>query len=69
MQEASPHLSPYTRGAIFRPFPMHQDYPYFLHARHTMMPAVFHFDGTPEEKRCLRVVPGSHRLGPLKHDP
>lgn len=50
------------------PFPMHQDYPYFPHAKHSMTAAVFHFDDAPVEKGCLRVVPGSHLVGPLPHD-
>lgn len=59
-------IKPPERGA---PFPMHQDQPYFPHERHTMTAAVFHFDDAPEEKGCLRVVPSSHLLGPLPHDP
>jgi len=47
------------------PFPMHQDYHYFPHAGHSMTAAIMHFDDAPLEKGCLRVVPGSHRLGPL----
>lgn len=47
------------------PFPMHQDYHYFPHARDSMIAAIFHFDDAPIERGCLRVVPGSHRLGPL----
>jgi ectoine hydroxylase-related dioxygenase (phytanoyl-CoA dioxygenase family) len=58
-------IKPPERGA---PFPMHQDVPYFPHDRHTMIAAVFHFDDAPEEKGCIRVVPGSHKLGPLEHN-
>lgn len=47
------------------PFPMHQDFPYFPHRDHSMIAAILHFDDAPEEKGCLRVYPGSHRLGPL----
>jgi len=57
-------IKPPERGS---PFPMHQDYPYFPHARHTMIAAVFHFDDAPLEKGCIRVIPGSHKLGPLEH--
>jgi ectoine hydroxylase-related dioxygenase (phytanoyl-CoA dioxygenase family) len=32
-----------------------------------MMAAILHFDDAPEEKGCVRVVPGSHKLGPLEH--
>ncbi len=59
-------IKPPERGS---PFPMHEDYPYFPHERHTMMAAVLHFDDAPIEKGCLRVVPGSQLLGPLVHDP
>jgi ectoine hydroxylase-related dioxygenase (phytanoyl-CoA dioxygenase family) len=59
-------IKPPEKGS---PFPMHQDYPYFPHERHTMMAAIFFFDDAPEEKGCVRVYPGSHRLGPLEHSP
>ena len=48
------------------PFPMHQDYYYFPHAGTSMTAAIMHFDDAPIEKGCLRVVPGSHKLGPLE---
>lgn len=59
-------IKPPEKGS---PFPMHQDHPFFPHARHSMIAAVFHFDDAPLEKGCIRVVPGSHKLGPLEHDP
>ena len=49
------------------PFPMHQDAPFFPHARHSMIAAIIHFDDAPIEKGCLRVVPGSYKLGMLPH--
>ncbi len=58
-------IKPPEKGS---PFPMHQDYPYFPHERHTMIAAILHFDDAPIEKGCVRVVPGSHKLGPLEHD-
>jgi ectoine hydroxylase-related dioxygenase (phytanoyl-CoA dioxygenase family) len=57
-------IKPPERGA---PFPMHQDYPYFRHEKDTMMAAIIHFDDAPLEKGCVRVVPGSHKMGPLEH--
>ncbi|MBA3528317.1 MAG: phytanoyl-CoA dioxygenase family protein [Propionibacteriaceae bacterium] len=51
------------------PFPLHQDYPFFPHTRHRVGAAIFHFDDAPEEKGCIRVVPGSHLQGPREHDP
>ncbi len=56
-------VKPPEQGA---PFPMHQDYPYFPHERHTMLAASIHLDDTDLENGCLRVVPGSHRQGPLE---
>jgi phytanoyl-CoA hydroxylase len=58
-------IKPPEKGS---PFPMHQDYPYFPHERHSMIAAVVHFDDAPLEKGCLRVVPGSHKLGPIEHE-
>lgn len=49
------------------PFPMHQDYPYFPHTTHSVGAVILHFDDAPEEKGCVRVVPGSHKNGPLEH--
>ena len=47
---------------------MHQDFPYFPHERHTMLAAIIHFDHAPLEKGCVRVVPGSHKRGPIEHN-
>ncbi len=49
------------------PFPLHQDYPFFPHRQNSVAAAIFHFDDAPIEKGCVRVVPGSHRWGPLAH--
>jgi len=57
-------IKPPEKGS---PFPMHQDHPFFPHERHTMIAAILHFDDAPVEKGCVRVVPGTHRLGPLPH--
>ncbi|MBE1593627.1 phytanoyl-CoA dioxygenase family protein [Nonomuraea angiospora] len=57
-------VKPAEKGS---PFPMHQDAAHFPHTRHTVGAAIFHFDAAPEEKGCVRVVPGSHRNGPLPH--
>ena len=58
-------IKPPEKGS---PFPMHQDVMYFEHERHTMIAAIVHFDDAPVAKGCLRVVPGSHKLGVLKSD-
>lgn len=56
-------IKPPEKGS---PFPMHQDYYYFPHRHDSMIAAIVHFDTSTEEKGCVRVVPGSHKLGPLK---
>ena len=57
-------IKPPEKGS---PFPMHQDCPYFPHENHSMIAAIIHFDDAPVEKGCVRVVPGSHKLGLLPH--
>jgi phytanoyl-CoA hydroxylase len=57
-------IKPPETGA---PFPMHQDVHYFPHERDTMMAAIIHFDDAPLERGCVRVIPGSHKRGRLKH--
>lgn len=57
-------IKPPEKGA---PFPMHQDVPYFPFEKHSMIAAILHFDAAPIEKGCVRVVPGSHKRGPLPH--
>jgi phytanoyl-CoA hydroxylase len=57
-------IKPPEKGS---PFPMHQDQPFFPHEKHTLTAAIIHFDDAPLEKGCVRVVPGSHKLGPLQH--
>ena len=56
-------VKPPEQGA---PFPMHQDYPYFPHERHSVLAASVHLDDTEEENGCLHIVSGSHKLGPLE---
>ncbi len=50
-------------------FPMHQDYPYFPHEKHTMLACSVYLDDADEENGCIRVVPGTHKLGPMECDP
>ncbi|MDX2225845.1 MAG: phytanoyl-CoA dioxygenase family protein [Verrucomicrobiae bacterium] len=47
-------------------FPMHQDHPYFPHTLHSMMAISIHLDDTDDDNGGLRVIPGSHKFGPLK---
>jgi phytanoyl-CoA hydroxylase len=45
----------------------HQDFPYLPHTNYDLCAAFFVLDKTDAENGCMRVVPGSHKLGPLKH--
>ncbi|MCA9448719.1 MAG: phytanoyl-CoA dioxygenase family protein [Candidatus Omnitrophica bacterium] len=45
------------------PFPMHQDWTYFPTIKDTMMAGIIHVSNATDEMGCLRVFPGSHRLG------
>jgi ectoine hydroxylase-related dioxygenase (phytanoyl-CoA dioxygenase family) len=57
-------VKPAEKGS---PFPLHQDAAHLPHTKHTVGAAIFHFDDAPERKGCVRVVPGSHKNGPLPH--
>ncbi len=47
------------------PFPMHQDWGYFPSVKDTMIAGIIHVSDASDEMGCLRVYPGSHRLGRL----
>jgi ectoine hydroxylase-related dioxygenase (phytanoyl-CoA dioxygenase family) len=51
---------PSEKGA---PFPMHQDWTYFPSFKDTMMAGIIHVSDATDEMGCLRVYPGSHKLG------
>jgi phytanoyl-CoA hydroxylase len=51
---------PAEKGA---PFPMHQDWSYFPAIHDSMMAGVIHVSNATDEMGCLRVYPGSHKLG------
>ncbi len=57
-------VKPPEKGAAF---PMHQDYPYFPHAKHSMIAASIHLDDSDMENGCLCVIPGTHKNGPMPH--
>lgn len=57
-------VKPPEQGAAF---PMHQDAPYFPHAKHTMMAASVHMDDSDMENGCLCVIPKSHKNGMMPH--
>ena len=45
----------------------HQDFPYLPHTNHDLCAAFVVLDKTTPENGCMRVIPGSHKLGQLKH--
>jgi phytanoyl-CoA hydroxylase len=45
----------------------HQDFPYLPHTNYDLCAAFFVLDETTAENGCMRVIPGSHKLGQLKH--
>jgi ectoine hydroxylase-related dioxygenase (phytanoyl-CoA dioxygenase family) len=45
----------------------HQDFPYLPHTNHDLCAAFIVLDKTTPENGCMRVIPGSHKLGQLKH--
>ncbi len=53
---------PAEKGA---PFPMHQDWDYFPSIKDSMIAGVIHVSHATDEMGCLRVFPGSHKLGRL----
>ena len=55
-------LKPAGRGAAFPP---HQDHSYFPTISDSMFAAVLYLTPSNESNGCLRVWPGSHRLGAL----
>lgn len=44
-------------------FPMHQDWGYFPTVKDTMMAGIIHISAADDAMGCLRVYPGSHKLG------
>ena len=48
-------------------FDWHQDYPAFPHTNFDLLIVTVYLDDSTADNGCLRVIPGSHRLGPLRH--
>ncbi|HEY0866248.1 MAG TPA: phytanoyl-CoA dioxygenase family protein [Fimbriimonas sp.] len=48
------------------PFPMHQDWTYFPSVKDTMIAGIIHVSEATDEMGCLRVYPGSHKLGRIE---
>lgn len=48
------------------PFPMHQDWPYFPTEQDSMIAGIIHVSDADDAMGCLRVYPGSHKLGRIE---
>jgi ectoine hydroxylase-related dioxygenase (phytanoyl-CoA dioxygenase family) len=48
-------------------FEWHQDFPFFPHTNYDLIAVLIHIDEATEENGALRVIPGSHKVGPLRH--
>lgn len=48
------------------PFPMHQDWGYFPTELDTMMAGIIHVSAADDAMGCLRVYPGTHKLGKME---
>ena len=55
---------PAEKGA---PFPMHQDWSYFPSVKDTMIGGTIAVTRATDQMGCLRVYPGTHKLGRLQH--
>jgi ectoine hydroxylase-related dioxygenase (phytanoyl-CoA dioxygenase family) len=46
----------------------HQDFPFFPHTNYDLLACMFLLDDATPDNGCMRVIPGSHRLGPISHE-
>ena len=56
-------LKPPDKGSAF---PLHQDWSYFPTEKNSMIAAVVHLSESDEQIGCMRIVPGSHKLGKVE---
>jgi phytanoyl-CoA hydroxylase len=49
-------------------FDWHQDFPAFPHTNFDLLIVTIYLDDSTPDNGCLAVIPGSHRLGPLRHE-
>jgi len=47
-------------------FPLHQDWSYFPTKNNSMIAAVIHLSESAPDTGCIRIVPGSHKIGKLE---
>ena len=64
LHHSTMHIKPPETG---HPFPMHQDYPFYMHENGNYADVLVHLDDTCHENGEIRFLDGSHKLGPLTH--
>lgn len=64
LQQTKINLKPPCSGAEFD---WHQDYPFFPHTNFDLIAVMVFLDAVDEHNGPLMVIPGSHRLGPVRH--
>ena len=47
-------------------FPLHQDWSYFPTVNNTMIAAMVHISDSTNDMGCIRLIPGSNKLGKIK---
>ncbi len=45
----------------------HQDFPFYPHTNYDLITCAIHLDDEGENSGALRVIPGSHKMGPKSH--
>ena len=63
----SPHKIILKPPKVGSTFPLHQDWSYFPTQKNTMIAAMVHISDSTKEMGCLRLVPGSNKLGRIKN--
>jgi ectoine hydroxylase-related dioxygenase (phytanoyl-CoA dioxygenase family) len=58
------HVKPPETG---HPFPMHQDWAFYMHADDRYVDVLVHLDDTRHENGEIRFLDASHKLGALQH--
>lgn len=58
------HAKPPETG---HPFPMHQDWAFYMHEDARYVDCLIHLDDTSDENGCIRFLDASHHAGALEH--
>jgi ectoine hydroxylase-related dioxygenase (phytanoyl-CoA dioxygenase family) len=65
LQHSKLATKPSTKGT--GAFGWHQDVLYYPHTNTSLLSVFVYLDDATPENGCMSMVPGSHKLGPLKH--